>query len=287
MPTPTDTLTGIKVTGAFGKAPKVDFKAPFGIDKTRSMVLIPGTGPETTADAVVQVNYVGYNGSTGKSFDDSFARGNPAVFVLSQLVTGFQTGLTGQKEGSRVLVAMPGSDGYDPSGGQPTAGIEVGDTLIFVVDIIQTQRTAPEGQPVTPPATLPVVTPGTGNAAPTIQIPSTPAPTTMQAQSLIEGTGPKVTADAILLTHYVGYSWQTGQAIDTKYDSPDQGDLSAAIPGFQKGLVGKPVGSRVLLVLPPADGYPQGSNNPPVTAGDTVVYVVDILFAVSAASLGG
>jgi len=41
----------------------------------------------------------------------------------------------------------------------------------------------------------------------------------------------------------------------------------------------------VLLVLPPADGFPEGSNNPPVEAGDTVVYVVDILF--SAASTSG
>jgi peptidylprolyl isomerase len=39
----------------------------------------------------------------------------------------------------------------------------------------------------------------------------------------------------------------------------------------------------VLLVLPPADGFPKGSNNPPVEAGDTVVYVIDILFTSASA----
>ena len=35
-----------------------------------------------------------------------------------------------------MLIAMPGSDGYDASGGSAQVGIEVGDTLIFVVDIV-------------------------------------------------------------------------------------------------------------------------------------------------------
>ena len=34
-----------------------------------------------------------------------------------------------------------------------------------------------------------------------------------------------------------------------------------------------------MLVAPPSVGYEKASQNPPVEAGDTVVYVVDILFA--------
>ncbi len=68
---------------------------------------------------------------------------------------GFSKGLTGQKQGSRVLIAMPGADGYDASGGSPQAGIEVGDTLIFVVDIEATTLSGPEGTAVAPKAGLP------------------------------------------------------------------------------------------------------------------------------------
>ena len=50
------------------------------------------------------------------------------------------------------------------------------------------------------------------------------------------------------------------------------------IPGWDKGLVGKKVGSRVLLVVPPADGYgAQGQGQIPANA--TLVFVVDILDA--------
>ena len=292
-PPVTNSLDGVKVEGKFGELPKITFKAPYAVSKTLVRTLIDGTGPAVDADAVVQVHYDGYNGSTGKQFQETFTKdgasqGNPMTMQLSGLVKGFQIGMATQKEGSRVLVAMPGADAYDSMGGSPSAGIMVGDTLVFVVDILQTQRTVPDaGGKVTPPAAgLPSVT-DVPDAAPTVTIPSTPAPSAMTAQTLIEGTGPKVTADAIILTHYVGYSWQTGKAIETKYDAVDQGQLAQAIPGWQKGLVDKPVGSRVLLVLPPADGFPQGSNNPPLAAGDTVVYVVDILFAVSTATLGG
>jgi len=58
------------------------------------------------------------------------------------------------------------------------------------------------------------------------------------------------------------------------------------VPGWDKGLVGQTVGSRILLVVPPADGYGAkgsppigGEGSPPIGAKDTMVFVVDILAA--------
>jgi len=225
----------------------------------------------------VDVNYVGLNGRTGQIFDSSYSRGASTQFPLAGVIAGFQKGLTGQNVGSRLLIAMPGSDAYDAMGGSGDGTIQVGDTLVFVVDIVDTW-TGPQGKVITPPAGLPTVT-DNGSGAPTVTIPPTAPPTTMVAQTLIQGTGAKVTADSTLFTHYVGYSWKTGKVIDSAYDRLDQAALSSAIPGFQKGLLNKTVRSRVLLVLPPADSFPEGSNTPPVDKGDTVVYVVDILMS--------
>src|SRR6185503_18862226 len=50
------------------------------------------------------------------------------------------------------------------------------------------------------------------------------------------------------------------------------------VPGWDKGLVGKKVGSRVLLVLPPAEGYgEQGNPDAGITKDDTLLFVVDIV----------
>ncbi|MGV8908742.1 MAG: FKBP-type peptidyl-prolyl cis-trans isomerase [Propionicimonas sp.] len=282
-PTPTvkpiDSLDGIKVTGKRLATPKMTFKTPLVIDKTRVKVLAAGKGPGALGAGNVTVHYLGVDGRTGKTFDESFSK-KPVTFNLAQVVPGFTTGLTGAKAGSRVLIAMPGTDGYDSAGGNPDAGIEVGDTLVFVVDILSVSVAEPSGKVITPPAGLPTVTAGTGK--PTVTIPSGNPPSKMVAQTLIAGTGDKVAKTDAVTARYVGYSWKTGKLIDDGFDAPTTGKVTGLIPGWQTGLVGKAVGSRVLLVLPPADGFPEGSNNPPVEAGDTVVYVVDLLFAAPA-----
>lgn len=286
-PTPTPTipatssLDGITVTGKRLEAPKIEFTKPLRIDQTRVEVLEPGDGPKATASGYVTVHYYGVNGRTGEVFDESFKNGKPVTFSLAGVIPGFQKGLTGQQAGSRVLIAVPGEDGYDSSyqidPQYAPAGYELFDTLLFVVDIVDVSLPEPSGTAVTPPAGLPTVSTGTGK--PTVTIPSTDAPTTMTAQTLIEGTGRKIEAGDTILARYVGYSWKTGQLIDDGFDKPTSEALKNLIPGWTKGLKGKPVGSRVLLVLPPADGFPEGANNPPLEKGDTIVYVVDLLFA--------
>jgi peptidylprolyl isomerase len=250
---PSDNLDAIKVTGGYGKEPKVSFKAPFAIDKTRTKVLSEGDGPVLKEGTTATVDYYGVNGRTGKKFDDSFSRGEPATFSLAQVVPGFSKGLTGQKQGSRVLIAMPGSDGYDQSGGSPQAGIEVGDTLIFVVDIVAAPLDGPEGTKVDPKAGLPTVTDKGG--VPEVTMPKTDPPTKLTVQPIIQGEGAKVAATDTITFNYRWYTWDG-----------------------QLGLTGQTVGSRVLLVIPPADGYPDGNASPKIEKGTTLVMVVDILF---------
>ena len=45
-----------------------------------------------------------------------------------------------------------------------------------------------------------------------------------------------------------------------------------------KGLTNQTVGSRVLLVIPPSQGYPEGNETPKIDKGETLVMVVDLLF---------
>jgi peptidylprolyl isomerase len=273
-----DNFDKVTVTGSYGKAPKVKVDSPWAIDKTRTKVLQTGNGPVVGEGQSVEVNYYGVNGRTGKTFDESFSRGQPIAFSLAQVVPGFSKGLVGQRQGSRVLIAMPGKDGYDPMGGNPQAGIEVGDTLIFVVDVVGGQLSGPKGTTVQPKAGLPTVTEKGGK--PEITIPESAPPTALEVQPLIKGKGKKVGANDTITFNYLWVRWSDGKVLEQTYGGqPASAELSGLLPGMAKGLEGQPVGSRVLLVIPPADGYPDGNATPSVKPGETLVILVDLLFA--------
>jgi peptidylprolyl isomerase len=186
----------------------------------------------------------------------------------------------GQRKGSRVLIAMPGKDGYDPMGGNPQAGIEVGDTLIFVVDLVDVQLAGPEGSAVRPKAGLPTVTDKGGT--PEITVPESAPPSSLEVQPLIKGKGKKIGANDTVTFDYSWVRWSDGKVLEESYGGkPASTPLSGLLPGMVKGLEGQTVGSRVLLVIPPSDGYPDGNATPSIKPGETLVMVVDLLFTQS------
>lgn len=252
--------------------------APFGVEETLTKVVIPGDGPAISEDGLAEVHYVGINGRTGEVFDESWSRGEPAQFQLSQVVPGFAKGLTSQRVGSRVVIAMPGEDGYDSSGGNPQAGINLGDTLVFVVDITDAPLERAEGTVVAPREGLPTVT--FDGDVPTVEIPEGSAPSELAVQPLITGTGTPVQASDAITARYQAVVWSTGEVVEDTYGGAAETELlSALIPAWQEALVDQPVGSRLLIVAPPEMAYPEdpGARNPNPAAGQTVVYVVDLL----------
>jgi peptidylprolyl isomerase len=81
--------------------------------------------------------------------------------------------------------------------------------------------------------------------------------------------------------------WRNGALFDSSWSKAKTPfataiGVGAVVKGGDQGLVGKTVGSRVLLVIPPdlGDGSAgQPSATPPILGTDTMVFVVDILDA--------
>lgn len=137
--TPEWTLPGttgsVAVTGSTGTtAPAVNVDAPFSVTETQVHTLQAGDGPVVADTATVSVCYMGVNGRDGTVFDNSYERGAPVEFPLDGVVPGFQKAIAGQNVGSTVAVAMTSADGYP--NGQPGAGIEPGDSLVFAIKIL-------------------------------------------------------------------------------------------------------------------------------------------------------
>ena len=273
-------LDSITVKGERLASPTLEMETPFKVSETMTKVLVPGSGQALEETSAAELFYYGVNARTGERFDDNFGNeDNPdaqaMILPLSSVIQGFKKGLTGQSVGSRVLIAMPGSDGYDYSGGNSGAGIQYGDSLVFVVDIVGASLPAPVGTAVTPAAGLPTVTDTDGKVE--IAIPDTAAPTEVVAQVLIQGNGEVVEQLDFVFTHYVAYSWKTKEEVIRVDDRLDIGRLMDSLAGLITGLEGKKVGSRVMVIIPPAQGFPYGSTTYPIDAGDTLVFVVDLL----------
>ncbi|MDO5738576.1 MAG: FKBP-type peptidyl-prolyl cis-trans isomerase [Ornithinimicrobium sp.] len=95
-----------------------------------------GTGPEATAGATVSTHYVGVAWSSGEQFDASWDRGQPLTFTVGvgQVIQGWDQGLLGMKVGGRRKIVIPPHLGYGDRGAG--AAIKGGETLIFVVDLV-------------------------------------------------------------------------------------------------------------------------------------------------------
>ena len=96
--------------------------------------LTGGTGAEVTAGDTITVNYIGVACSTGKIFDSSYSRGQPATFSLAQVIPGWTQGIPGMKVGGSRLLGIPSDLAYG-SQGAAQGGIAPDEALWFVVDV--------------------------------------------------------------------------------------------------------------------------------------------------------
>lgn len=276
-------LSEVKVSGGPGAKPKLDFSPPFSVERTEKRVLVTGSGPKVSTGQRVTLDYVGVNGTDGKEFDTTFGR-QQASFTLDAtgVIKGFSTSLDGVPVGSRVLLAIPPADGYGIEG-VPVAGIGPTDTLLFVIDVADANdllRRA-TGTAVPPKAGLPTVKLDK-QGAPTISIPKRKPPSDLVVQPLIVGKGAKVAKGQTITVHYTGAIWRSGEVFDSSWrrKTPGKFPIGAGrvIAGWDEGLVGRTVGSQLLMVIPPDKGYgAAGNTQAKITGTDTLVFVVDIL----------
>lgn len=115
---------------------------------------------------------------------------------------------------------------------------------------------------------------------PVLTFPEGEAPSGLQVQVLEEGTGPVVESGRTIVVDYLGQTWGGG-VFDNSYDRGTTIDfpigVGAVIGGWDKGLVGRNVGDKVLLSIPAEHGY--GSRGVPqagIPGGATLVFVVEV-----------
>ena len=136
---PSDTTyecQGVTVTGAKDAEPTITLADGFPPATELEVAdVYVGEGDAVAPGATVTVNYTGVGQQSGKVFDSSWQRGEPATFPLDGVIQGWSQGLVGMQPGGRRLLIIPAELAYGDAGAG--ADIAPGETLVFVVDLIE------------------------------------------------------------------------------------------------------------------------------------------------------
>jgi FKBP-type peptidyl-prolyl cis-trans isomerase len=291
-----DPNASVSVTGAFGKTPDVKIPKVQASTKLDISTPIKGTGQvvPTGDDVLANLAIYTWNGKTNKLLDSTFTS-IPQILPAQVGLKGLATAVKGKKLGSRVLAVVPPAFGYGTSGNSQL-GVTGKDTTIWVIDLIKAispTASAAGQQSSNGGGSLPTVKAGAAGTAPTVTIPKKSPPSKLVVKTLIKGTGPKLTTGETVVAQYVAVNYRTKKVFNQTWPSSSAAGTpfsftlggTDVIPGFIKGLTGVPVGSRVMLVIPPAEGYGKtGQSSAGIKGTDTLVFVVDVLDALPAAS---
>lgn len=286
--------SGAPGSDAFGAKANIQVPAGQPDGKLGVKVKIPGDGPAVADGSVVVLQYTAKLWRDGTDLGSSYDQGGkPAIETegKNEMLAGWEQGLKGQKAGSRVEVTVPPALGFGDKGTQAgNITIKADDTLIFDLDIVGVYPAVTADIATGPNAlsdpNLPTVGTEVGTADPKVTIPAgKTAPAAGTYKPVIVGKGAKVQKGQTLVVQYEGLLWRTGQVFDSSFSKSKslfatRIGVGSVVPGWDEGLVGQTVGSRVLLVVPPDKGYgPQGQPDAGIQGTDTMVFVVDILDA--------
>jgi FKBP-type peptidyl-prolyl cis-trans isomerase len=279
----------VTVKGAFGTRPDVAFPKDKPGQDLAIKTLDEGKGTAAHKGDLVIADYVGYRWGSGgyKLLASSYNAGQPGAFPTGQLVKGLDKALDGARPGDRVVAEIPPKDGYGDKG-DAQHQVNAGDSLVYVLDVRavypRTAGASGKQQPLNDPK-LPKVQEAPAGQAPSISVPRVAAPKSLQVRVLVQGQGAAVRKGQLLGLQYEGAFWRDGKIFDSSWNAGRPYAVTIGVgqvmKGWDQALVGQKIGSRVMLVVPPALGYGPlgGLAQAGIKKDDTLVFVIDILGA--------
>ncbi len=278
-------LDSVTIEGEAGKKPKVTFDGPLDGDQAETKVVIEGDG-ETIADGdTVSTNFWVGNGFTEQEAQSTYGQGTQSVELTAEVLKPLREAIIGNKVGDRVAVLTSAEDAYG-EGGNASIGIGNRDAVLFVVDILGTVDIldGPQGEEKEPAGWAPSLV-ETDGVITGLDFTDAHKPTgELIATTLVKGDGAVVEKGQTLHVRYLGQVYNAKKPFDENYsaDSPATFPIGvgSVVDGWDERLVGRTVGSRVILEIPPEKGYgEQGNEDAGIKGTDTLFFVVDILAA--------
>lgn len=266
-----DASESVAVDGEVGTVSTATFELEQEVTELERTVLTEGEGDQIADGDYVRYALSAFDSVTGERIGDA---GYVDGEMLPQALTADSS--LGQiigcaPVGSRLSVVFPGDE---------TAAAQ-----FYIVDVLEIVPTAAWGAEQAPVDGMPSVTLAE-DGEPSVEIPDAEAPGELQISVLKEGDGIPVEGGDTTLLQYYGVNWDTGETFDASWTNgaPISIEGNTYVEGFIQALAGQKVGSQVLVVIPPALGYGEEGSSEHELAGQTLVFVIDILATMHAAA---
>ncbi|WEV79759.1 FKBP-type peptidyl-prolyl cis-trans isomerase [Janibacter cremeus] len=282
-------VEAIEVTAAEGKkGPSVELpEKPLEVSQTTRTTLEEGDGKDLADDAYATVDLAMFSAKDGKPVEGSETyTSSPIVLDLGnkQSLPGLVKAIKGQPVGTSGVAVLPPEDLFGEQGA-PQLGISGKDNLVLVYDVRGELPPKAQGKKVEPKDGLPKVD-WKADAPADITIPEgEEPPEDLVVEKLIKGDGETITKDDYVYVSYTGVNWKDGKVFDSSMKD-GRGPFAfpvgqnAVIPGWDKAVEGAKVGDRLLVVVPPEEGYgKEGTPDGSIKGGSTLVFTVDVLGA--------
>lgn len=295
----------VAVSGAVGETPEFDWKAALKPGKTQSEVLEEGDGAELAEGDEVLVNIAVSDDFSQDVVVDTFGEERSAAAITVGTDIEPQTGFDliaqlveqeiepGMKLGTRIGLTADVKEEWGDTGlflGTLDIGNE--DGIAIVADLESTPLDGPKGAKKAAPRWAPKVV-STDGVPTAIDSAGVPKPDVkgkeVRSALVIQGTGPEVEKGDLAVVNYLGQTWGGDKPFDGSYDKKREplkvnvggaeGPGISVIEGWDDGLIGVPVGSRVIIEIPPAKGYGKKGQGEDIKGDDILYFVVDVLAA--------
>ncbi|QNO38712.1 hypothetical protein H4J02_06920 [Protaetiibacter sp. SSC-01] len=271
----------VTVKGDVGSAPRVTIPTPLVSTEAQRTVIDEGEGLVAHVGMTVDFDAAVYDAATGDLINETAFDGTQAVRYRAGLETTDQQeqptsvaqALVCAQPGQRIVLTTTAAD----------TGLNVGtaadSSLVFVIDVQDVFLGKADGVNQLPQDGLPVVvTAPDGTVG--ITVPSgVKPPTDYRTANIKLGSGAKLAEGDLAVIQLASWSWPTGEGADVTEKSstwnigrtPNTLELARegemALPEeLLDALIGLPVGSQLLAVVPPAEG-----------TDEATVFVIDVV----------
>ena len=281
-----DRLEAVTISGDVGSAPEVKWKGAMEAGKIETETLTEGDGEELKGqDDVLAHLWIG-NGYSQNTAFSTYEDEKAELLTVNNQLPEFLAGVRDAKVGTRLAVTASAKEAFGEQGNSGL-GIANKDTVIVIIDLVSKVLDKPEGEASEAPDWMPK-TKFRDGVIKGFDFTGTPEPTAdLRRVQLIKGTGPRVKKGQTIAVRYLGQAFGEDKPFDENFGDTGDGapttfsiGTGAVIKGWDQGLEGVPVGSRVVLEIPSDLGYgAEGSPDSGIPKDATLVFMIDILAA--------